>query len=58
MYIPCLRSDPDTFRGVARYRNGMEWAKEHQDDAIRRANEKATQAVVESLAASEISSTD
>lgn len=44
-----LTSDLDTFRqGATWYRNGRDWAKEQRDDAIRRANERATSNVVES----------
>lgn len=56
----------ETFReGATWYRNGRDWAKEQRDEAIRRANEKATQKIVESTAANvsfstvcEISSTE
>jgi hypothetical protein len=70
-YMTQLRSfsmtdNPDTFReGATWYRNGRDWAKEQRDEAIRRANEKATQNIVESTAANtsfntvcEISSTE
>jgi hypothetical protein len=70
-YMTQLRSfsmtdNPDTFReGATWYRNGRDWAKEQRDDAIRRANEKATQNIFESTAVNtsfsticEISSTE
>jgi hypothetical protein len=38
-----MTSDLDTFRqGATWYRNGRDWPKEQRDNAIRRANERAT----------------
>ncbi|EED23385.1 hypothetical protein TSTA_068120 [Talaromyces stipitatus ATCC 10500] len=45
------KHNPRTFQeGATWYRNGRDWAKEQRDEAIRRANEKATQNIIRSSA--------
>lgn len=47
-----MTANANAFReGATWYRNGRDWAKEQRDEAIRRANEQATQNIVESTAA-------
>ena len=43
-----MTSDSGAFReGATWYRNGRDWAKEQRDEAIRRANKKANQIIVD-----------